>query len=327
MGKMAVFSAFSFLILVNSRKKIKISCHLFFVFIGQLLIWARAFYQFIYLGVPRIPLSAMSGTAGQRGAATIAAYMITFSAIYASFVILKSNLKYKWPIFFANFILSFSAIVMTGTRSAIFTYPLVTVLTLLINYRKEKKLLLNLLLLLGIGFVLCGFIFKNTITSRVDYLNKDLDLYYSNNSNSSVGARIAMFDVGSATADKNFSWQSLEERGTKIKKLVTADKQYRGAIPYLGVHMHNETIEALSTKGISGVIVLVLFYFSLFYYAIKSKKALLVIFPIAMMLFGISDVIMHAKPIPASWIITLFLSSLLLSNNKESDTSAEEISR
>ncbi|EFN7905693.1 O-antigen ligase domain-containing protein, partial [Escherichia coli] len=45
-------------------------------------------------------------------------------------------------------------------------------------------------------------------------------------------------------------------------------------------------------------------------------KYILLVFPASIMLFGISDVITHAKPIPASWIVCLFLSISFLSKNE-----------
>ncbi|MDC9149831.1 hypothetical protein PSK29_06370 [Escherichia coli] len=62
----------------------------------------------------RIPLSAMNGNIGQMGAATIAAYVITFTTLYSSIVFIKKmQSKYKWFLFYANFALSFAAVMMT----------------------------------------------------------------------------------------------------------------------------------------------------------------------------------------------------------------------
>ncbi|MTD38201.1 O-antigen ligase domain-containing protein [Erwinia sp. CPCC 100877] len=316
MGKMAVFSAFSFLILTHRDTVCKFRYHLFAACIGQVILLSRAFYQGIYIGAERIPLSAMDAVPGTMGAATIAAYIITFSAIYASCVILMSDLKYKVPLFFLNFILSFSAVVMTGTRAAIFAYPLVTFLSVVIRYRKRRTFLLKTGGVFFSALIFCGFLFKNEIEKRLDILNRDIVQYEKGNSNTSVGARFAMTEAGFSASPTGFKWQSLESRGKKIEELAREDAMLRSAVYYLDIHMHNEIIEALSTKGIGGVIVLLLFYLSIGLYAYKVREPLVLMFLFALVLFGISDVTMHAKPIPSAWIVCLYLFCSLVITEK-----------
>jgi O-antigen ligase len=311
-GKMALFSSFTFLIMSSCFIGNKFKIQLLLSSLAQVLILSRAFYQGVYLDVSRIPLSAMDGNAGQMGAATVAAYMITFSAIYFSLVILRSELKYKMPIFYFNFILTFCALIMTGTRAAIFTYPVVTFVLLVIEYRRHKVYLVKAMCLILMLLLISGLVFKNEIKKRIDAIGSDIVLFKKDNSMSSIGARFSMIQAGFKSSPMDLSWQSLEERGQKIIALSKEDEKYKGATLYLDVHMHNEIIEALSTKGIFGVITLLFFYCSLVWYCIKTKKYLLLAFPMTMVLFGLSDVIIHAKPIPASWIITLYLSILLL---------------
>lgn len=313
-GKMTLFSSFSFLIMSSCFIGNKFKIQLLLSSLAQVLILSRAFYQGIYLDVSRIPLSAMDGNAGQMGAATVAAYMITFSAIYFSLVILRSELKYKMPVFYFNFILTFCALIMTGTRAAIFTYPIVTFVLLVIEYRRHKVYLVKAMCFILILLLVSSLVFKNEIKKRIDAIGSDIVLFKKDNSMSSIGARFSMIQAGFKSSPMDLSWQSLEERGQKILTLSKEDEKYKGATLYLDVHMHNEVIEALSTKGIFGVITLFFFYCSLVWYCIRTKKYLLLAFPMTMVLFSLSDVIIHAKPIPASWIITLYLSILLLND-------------
>ncbi|WP_278807783.1 O-antigen ligase family protein [Obesumbacterium proteus] len=313
-GKMTLFSSFSFLIMSSCFIGNKFKIQLLLSSLAQVLILSRAFYQGVYLDVSRIPLSAMDGNAGQMGAATVAAYMITFSAIYFSLVILRSELKYKMPVFYFNFILTFCALIMTGTRAAIFTYPIVTFVLLVIEYRRHKVYLAKAMCLILMLLLVSSLVFKNEIKKRIDAIGSDIVLFKKDNSISSIGARFSMIQAGFKSSPMDLSWQSLEERGQKIITLSKEDEKYKGATLYLDVHMHNEVIEALSTKGIFGVITLFFFYCSLVWYCIRTKKYLLLAFPMTMVLFGLSDVIIHAKPIPASWIITPYLSILLLND-------------
>ncbi|WP_347254075.1 O-antigen ligase family protein [Leminorella grimontii] len=327
MGKIAVFGAFSFLVLTSTNvsevmKNHKI--HLIVAAIGQVICFGCAFYQGVYLGVDRIPLSAMSGVAGEMGAATIAAYMLTFSSGYATLVLLRSDIRYKTLLFSLNFFLSFSAIIMTGTRAAIIAYPVMIIMMLIIdskvNSLNMKKACLPLLAL----FIICGFIFKDQINERVKYFHSDISNYEKENSDTSIGARLAMIEAGVASSYKNFFFQSLEKRADAIKSLNDLNNnKFYGATVFLNVHLHNEIVEALSTKGIFGVILLFLFYFSLIRYIIKIREPILLSFVLAMFLFGLSDVIMHAKPIPSSWIITLYLSCAFLLASKKSGGQVE----
>lgn len=189
---------------------------------------------------------------------------------------------------------------------------------LIIEYRKQKSFMLKIVAAMLFLLLSCGFIFGKEIKGRINAVNYDVSLYVnSNNSLSSVGARLSMIKAGIESAPDGLSWQSLEERGKKIIALSESDNLYKGATLFLNVHMHNEVIEALSTRGILGIIFLAFFYFTLIYYSIRTKKYLLLVFPLSIILFGLSDVITHAKPIPASWIIALFLSILLLSDKRE----------
>lgn len=317
-GKMLVFSAFTFLLLSKQRFSHNIKSHVVAASIVQGVMIGRSFYQNIYLHAERIPLSAMGGDIGQMGAATVAAYMITFCALYSSIVFLSLHSKYKWPLFYINFALTLAAIMMTGTRSAFFTYPLMTVFLLFIQNQNQKKYLLKGLC--GFMFLLigCGLLFNKDITKRIDDFKSDM-VSYSNKSNSmsSVGARLSMIQAGFASRPEGLHWQSLEQRAVKITDLSQRDSVYLGATVFMDVHMHNELAEAISTKGIFGIIFLVIFYFGLIHYCLRERLYLLLVFPSSIILFGLSDVITHAKPIPASWIVCLMLSIAVLGKKKE----------
>lgn len=314
-GKMFVFSSFTILLLINGNFKISLKYHIAIAILTQVLVISRACYQHIILNADRIPLSAMSGNIGQRGAATIAAYAITFCALYSSIVFLKLESKYKWIAFYTNFALVFVALLMTGTRAAIITFPFLIVAMLFIYHRERKPFILK-----GVGAVLilllgCVLLFSKEIELRTMALKNDINLYLvQNNSLSSVGARFSMIQAGIEGAPNGLEWQSLEQRAININELNNKNAIYKGAVEFLGVHMHNEIVEALSTKGFFGVIFLFFFYGSLMYYCLREKMYLLLVFPVSIIMFGLSDVITHDKPIPAAWIVCLFLSASLLGN-------------
>ncbi|MFP1455500.1 hypothetical protein ACLB1O_24880 [Escherichia coli] len=131
-----------------------------------------------------------------------------------------------------------------------------------------------------------------------------------------------MVNAGIKGSPDTLGWQSLEERAKKIKALTLDNNIYNSVLPFLDVHMHNEIVESLSTKGKIGLLVLIMFYICNDLYSVQ-KNIYSLVFPASIMLFGISDVITHAKPIPASWIVCLFLSTSFFvkknHNNKSVD--------
>lgn len=317
-GKMFILSACTLVYISKSARKINFNFHLIACVLIQIVIYIVSFYQYYELCARRIPLSAMGGGINKMGAATIAAYMITFCSLYASIVFVNLTTKYKWVVFYINFLLSFSAIIMTGTRASIFTYPFIIAIILIAQYYKHRLLLVKCFGGMFISLVVCGVIFNNYVEQRIANLKSDIARYQTaDNSDSSVGARLAMVMAGFKSAPDGLEWQSLEQRATKVIALSKEDPIYEGATKFLNVHMHNDVIEALSTKGVLGVVTLLLFYIALITYCLSERRYVLLVFPAAIMLFGISDVITHDKPIPASWIICLLLSTLLLKNKSK----------
>ena len=70
----------------------------------------------------------------------------------------------------------------------------------------------------------------------------------------SIGARLAMQQVGISTGKAHLWGQSLEQRGEEIQRLVEQDLQLRGALEFINVHLHNEVIDTFSLKGIPGLL-------------------------------------------------------------------------
>lgn len=317
-GKMFVLSAFTLIYISNNMRKVSFNFHIIACVLMQITIYIVSFYQHYALGAQRIPLSAMDGGIDQMGAATIAAYMITFCSLYSSIVFVNLTTKYKWFAFYLNFLLSFSVIIMTGTRASIFTYPFIVAIILISQYYKHRMLLVKCIGGMLVSLVVCGLVFQQYVDHRIVALKKDIVGYQTTeNTVSSVGARFSMVMAGYKSAPDGLEWQSLEQRATKIIALSKENPIYEGATEFLNIHMHNDVIEALSTKGVFGVVTLLLFYAALIAYCLSEGRYVLLVFPAAIMLFGLSDVITHDKPIPASWIICLFLSTLVLKDKNK----------
>ena len=198
------------------------------------------------------------------------------------------------------------------------TYPVVILLMLLANYSHSRKKLLKRAALFFVLLVVCGVVMKDVLQQRTQNLMSDITSYQNNNSNTSVGARLAMYQVGLETMRFNLIGQSIEERQNAITAMIQAHPNLSGAAPYLNVHLHNELIETLSLKGIVGTLLLILFYITLIYYSIRHKNISLFVVTLAIMLFGLSDVLLYSRemPIVATSCIAL---CILLQQNKVND--------
>ena len=136
-GKLLVFSSLTFLLLSKNKFRQNEKLHFISAILVQIIMLCRAYYQGIYLHADRIPLSAMNGNIGQMGAATIAAYVITFTTLYSSIVFIKMQSKYKWFLFYANCFKLCSSN-DDRTRAAIFTFPLMIMVILFLQHVIKK---------------------------------------------------------------------------------------------------------------------------------------------------------------------------------------------
>lgn len=132
----------------------------------------------------------------------------------------------------------------------------------------------------------------------------------------SVGARFAMYKTGIESSYNNFTGQSLEERGYKIKKIVENNKELSGALLFLNIHLHNQIIDTLSTTGWLGVILNILFLISIITFIHKKNIPMMYTYVVAIVLYGLSDILTYAVPVPLAWLLTLTLICSLV-NNKE----------
>ncbi len=162
-----------------------------------------------------------------------------------------------------------------------------------------------------------GFIFSKPLTQRYDEALRDLNKYQNNNSVSSLGARLAMYQVGMEifSADP-LAWRTAEARSDSAKAMVKSEKSLAGALPYLNVHLHNEVIEAGSLKGVAGILATVLFYAALFFASYHFRLLGLFTFSLAIIGLGFSDVLIWARSIPI--IMICGIAVLLLFRSRRS---------
>lgn len=243
--------------------------------------------------------------------ATGTAYVLTFIALLASKAIINMRLKYTFALYLLHFMVSLAVIITTQTRAAILVYPLLGVGLFFVHYRHQRTILLRAL----VGFILLVGVtaipLSSVIANRYHDFTEDMHSYSKSNSSTSIGARFAMQRVG-FDAGKEHEWgQSLEQRGARILALTTQETTLAGALKYVNIHLHNEFIDTFSLKGIPGVIVLLSLYLAMFLRACTQRSALLFVISSAIVIYGLSDVLLYAKGEALSCVLALCAAIML----------------
>ncbi|MBN3168925.1 O-antigen ligase family protein [Pectobacterium aquaticum] len=285
-----------------TQKKQKLP--LFYLIAICVLTLGYAFYQSLFSGVHRIGLVF--------GTATSAAYFLTFIGALSAQALLKLDSAYKYYLYLGHFLLVTIAIFLTETRAAILVYPIVGATILLSEVRHNKRLFIKAFIGSSATILLCLFLFQETIHQRVNDLINDVHSYSMNNSRTSVGARIAMYQSGIEAGEEALLGQSAEQRAERIVAQAKQKPSLAGAVEYLDVHLHNEVIDAFSLKGLPGAILLVLLYASLFYFSffvLRSHLSAALLF--ALLMYGLSDVILYSRDMLIAWLMAFCLGTTL----------------
>ncbi|KFW98717.1 ligase [Pectobacterium carotovorum subsp. carotovorum] len=277
---------------------------LFYIIAICVLTLSYAFYQSLFSGMHRIALVF--------GTATSAAYFLTFIGALSAQALLKLDSAYKYYLYLGHFLLVTIAIFLTETRAAIFVYPIVGATILLSEVRHNKRLFIKAFIGSSATILLCLFLFQDTLHQRISDLINDIHSYSMNNSMTSVGARIAMYQSGIEAGEEALLGQSAEQRAEHIIAQAKQESELSGAVGYLDIHLHNEVIDAFSLKGLPGAILLVLLYASLFYFSffvLRSHLSAALLF--ALLMYGLSDVILYSRDMLIAWLMAFCLGTTL----------------
>lgn len=316
-GKICLFGAFTIFVFSNN-KHLKVGCNKIHVLLAialQLMIVGYSGYQQLFLDSQRVTLSLAGGAD-----ATGAAYTITFISFYIILVLQHSSSKWKEFFILGHFFITFLILVATETRAAILTYPVIFLGLLAAKFYKDKHIPWKGLSIFLLALLVGIFMMKGDLVKRYNDLNNDIIAYDTNNSVTSVGARLAMWETGLAASKGNYLWQSTDDRNKIISAEVKMDPGLRGALLYMPGHLHNEVVETLSLKGPSGLILYFLFILSLAWYAFrKINSIILCAFLVSMIMFGLTGVMFYSKTTPVAWMMTLIMSIVFLEQNRNTN--------
>lgn len=297
----------------ESSRKIINNIHLSIALVVNLICIVYACYQFFILNESRAVLSL-----GYGPKATGAAYVITFVSLYTLIAISIVAQKYRFTLLtsvsFANFI----AISATGTRAGMLIYPAIIIFIIwdeIKSYDKatKKKAIYSFIIL---GILSTSLLIK-PIIKRANDLKHDIIQYNSENSDTSVGARFAMYNTGIRSSYNNYIGQSLEIRNSKIEEIVVKHEELAGAIKHLKIHLHNQLIDTLSTTGWLGVLLNILFLAAVTSFVHIKRYPMMYTYVLALIFYSLSDTIAYAIPVPLAWLLSLLLICSLINNREK----------
>ncbi|MGV4042228.1 O-antigen ligase family protein [Citrobacter portucalensis] len=242
------------------------------------------------------------------------AYALTLIALLASQAIINLRLKHTVALYLLHFLISLAVIITTQTRAAILVYPILSVGLFLMYYRHNRTMLFKALLGFVILVSLAAIPLKPVLENRYQNFMLDVHSYSQNNSNTSIGARLAMQQVGIETGKAHIWGQSLEQRSDEIQRLTVQHPSWQVALIFVNVHLHNEVVDTFSLKGIPGVVVLLLLYTAMFLIAYWQRSPLLFVVSGAIAVYGLSDLLLYAKGEALSSVLALCVAAVLSSS-------------
>lgn len=305
-ARIFIFGAFIVLLAMTSRIKITKEKILFLVYSLSFLMFGFALYRKITTEAVRIDFGI--------GTATGAAYSIMLIGLISATSIFYAKKNHP-VLFIANVIITLATLILTQTRSSVILFPVICFIALTLYYSKSpKKLFAGVCAFFSLLFAV-GLFFSKPIIERYETAVGEIASYQQNNSNTSLGARFAMYEVGVKLFQENpLKWRSAEERAEKAQEMINANHSLSSVKEFLNIHLHNEMIENASLKGLIGVLTLMIFYAAMLYSAYYFKSPSLFAFTLGIIGTGLSDVIIWSRSIPI--IIICGMTIIMLINKR-----------
>lgn len=312
-GKIFIFGAFLMLLVLTSKIRFKKALPLYFLYSLSFIIAGYAYYLKATTGMPRLHFGI--------GTATGAAYSIMLVGIVSGIAILYTRRNHP-VLFLLNALAVFYALVQTQTRSSLLLFPVICVLCLVACYIKSPKKLFFSVIGFFVLLVVLIAAFSKPIYDRYHQAVADLAHYSDGSSDNSLGARLAMYEIGfEIFKEAPFAARSADTRAQRMKEMASEQTYLKGALHYANIHLHNEFIEAASLKGIAGILSTLLFYASLFFTVYYHRSLGLFALTLAVIGTGLSDVILWSRSIPII-LITAIILMLFTKKNRATDVLA-----
>lgn len=278
--------------------------------IGYLGVLSVGIYQWIVMGELGVPLFNIS----YLGFSAILGFSVIL-AIY--FACISRSISLKILLWFIALSLLFIQFNQGGRGILIAT--LGTILLLIFSlFRVETKKLMSLLVLLVV--VITAFAFSSSaFQERFSFLKQDMAQFQQDNYSTSVGYRLAMWDVGlDAMTKQPFLGYGTGNAEQYFEKTI---ETYKGGIYrdlpefHSTSHYHHDWIEIGMHLGMLGMLIFVFFLWS--WYRIFSVQQLPILgtaFVCYIFLAGLSDTFMLYTRVP---ILLLIITAVIICWQKE----------
>lgn len=203
----------------------------------------------------------------------IGGYLLVFSFVIFSYftdTIFKKSF-YKKLLILLFYLLSLTAIYLTGERSNFIIFCLCSILFFFFSDFKFKYRILSLVFLLI--FIL--FLFKFDQKLNIRFVDQIKDIVYSEEMNLKESILKSQYGAHYITAYQIFKDYPFIGSGIKTFRVVCEDKKYENYnIPWIKnrctTHPHNVILEFLSELGIIGTLLFLLFFIYLLFTNITS---------------------------------------------------------
>lgn len=224
---------------------------------------------------------------------TTVAYVYSIQSFASIYIIAKWKNKARYFVLPVVICFSFYIILLTGTRSAIISYPFIIAFFVMNRGLINKRIFIfYAFIVLGMAIIINHQSFHNSI-DRVMSTANEVNDYRNNNGNTSLGARFSLWKAGFYAFKLNPLGQSADQRYIEAKNYIDShEHQNPEALRVLHDHLHNDLIETTTLRGCGGMLALLLFYFSLGYMlaSYSENKDGLTLLLAPLIIYGLTDV-------------------------------------
>lgn len=244
--------------------------------------------------------------------ATGAAYVYSVLALAALTVVIRRHFFARTLTVIVLFCLAYATLILTGTRASILLFPVLFLgIFLTLAWREHLRLLAGI----AVGLVaIVAILYQPVLKTRIASTQQEIAVFENSdgNSDSSLGARFAMWRSGVDFLRTNHWGASVEQRAEVIERNIELSHHDSAAKLYLQVHLHNELIDALTLEGIPGGVLLVLFWLVGLVQALRTRNALLFVSIAGLLGYGLTDCPMLSKEITIAYLSLVVISLFCL---------------
>lgn len=208
-----------------------------------------------------------------KTSSTLSAAIYTMHSLLTLYSLLNAKIKYRRLMILFVVLFSVYILILTETRSALIVYPLILVYFIFSKSTLPKRKSFAIFLAsIFLSLMVIKLLHPNLNKRGVEMI--DEVTHYHENNNTSVGARLSMWNAGIHEIITHPGGVSSKERFRILSSFI--NKNERGnpeAIRNIAYHLHNDLIESMSLQGVISGVFMLYFYFSLFFYFHKKNTS------------------------------------------------------